>query len=117
MTTFAVEQSAPPGRDHVTFSTDWETSSSVRISATGDIDATNAAEFAEYVLQRSANCLEMLIDLRAIDFFGSAGLTALLTIAERCDRAIVTWAVIPSRAVSRVLEICDPEQTLPRATG
>jgi anti-anti-sigma factor len=117
MTTFAVEQSTPPGRDHVTFSTDWETASSVRISATGDIDATNAAQFAEYVLQRSANCLQLVIDLRAIDFFGSAGLTALLTIGERCGRADVSWAVIPSRAVSRVLDICDPEQTLPRATG
>lgn len=99
------------------FATDWETTSSVRISATGDIDATNAARFAEYVLQRSANCLQLVIDLRTIDFFGSAGLTALFTIAERCGRADVAWAVIPSRAVSRVLDICDPEQTLPRATG
>jgi len=101
----------------LTFATGWETASAVRISVVGDVDASNAAQLAEYVFQRSANCLELVVDLRAVDFFGSAGLTTLLKIAERCDRANVTWTVIPSRAVSRVLDICDPQQTLPRIGG
>ena len=117
MTTFVVEQSAPRARDRLTFATEWETASSVRISVAGDIDASNAARLTEYVFHRSANCLELIVDLREVDFFGSAGLTTLLTIAERCSHANVTWTVIPSRAVSRVLDICDPQQTLPRTTG
>lgn len=106
---------ATRSQDQLTLSTEWETASSVHISVAGDIDASNAARFADYVFHRSANCLELVVDLREVDFFGSAGLTTLLTIAERCSRANVMWTVIPSRAVSRVLDLCDPQQTLPRA--
>ncbi|MGE5693732.1 MAG: STAS domain-containing protein [Candidatus Sericytochromatia bacterium] len=117
MTTSFAEPSAGRARDRLTFSTEWETSSVVRISTTGEIDASNATRLADYVFQRSANCLELVLDLREVEFFGSAGLTTLINIHERCAQANVRWTVLPSRAVSRVLDICDPEHTLPRATA
>jgi hypothetical protein len=41
------------------------------------------------------------------------GFSALLTIDERCSHAGVNWMVTPSAAVSRVLDICDREFTIP----
>jgi len=117
MTAVFAEKSTAHARGRLTFSTQWQTASVVRISVVGDVDASNAAQLAEYVFQRSANCLELVVDLRGVDFFGSAGFTTLHIIDERCARANVTWAVVPSRAVSRVLDICDPQQKTPRATG
>lgn len=117
MTTSFAEPSAGRARDRLTFSTEWKNSSVVCISAAGEIDASNSARLADYVFHRSANCLELVLDLRDIEFFGSAGLTTLINIHDRCAQAHVRWTVMPSRAVSRVLDICDPEHTLPRTTA
>jgi anti-anti-sigma factor len=94
-------------------STTWITASIVRITASGDIDASNACELARYVFRRSANCRHLILDLQGIDFFGTAGFTTLRNVESECARASVTWTLVPSRAVSRVLEICDTRSTLP----
>jgi anti-anti-sigma factor len=104
-------------RDQLALSTEWMNSSVVRITATGDVDALNADRLAEFVFHRSANCLRLILDLTDVKFFSTAGFTTLLNIDERCARANVKWMVVPSRAVSRVLGICDPERELPVAVS
>jgi anti-anti-sigma factor len=127
MTAFAPTQptSAAASRESVaaTFvhnrlsvSTDWLDTSVVRITASGDIDASNANEFGQYVFRRAANCRRLIIDLHDVEFFATAGFSTLINIHARCEYASVDCTIVSSRAVSRVLQICDPRQILPVAT-
>jgi anti-anti-sigma factor len=95
-------------------SAEWLNSTVVRISASGEIDASNTAEMLDYVLRRGANCRSLILDMSDITFFATAGFSALRTLDVRCSRARVSWMLVDGPAVSRVLSICDPERTLPR---
>jgi anti-anti-sigma factor len=101
-------------RTALALSTEWVNSTIVRISASGEIDASNTAELLDYVLRRGANCQSLILDLRDVTFFGTAGFSALRTIDVRSSRASVKWMVVPGPVVSRVLKICDPCCELPR---
>ena len=95
-------------------SAEWLNSTVVRISASGEIDASNAAEMLDYALRRGANCRSLILDLSDVTFFATAGFSALRTLDVRCSRASVSWMLMDGPAVSRVLSICDPERALPR---
>lgn len=95
-------------------SAEWLNSTVVRISASGDIDASNAAELLDYVRRRAANCRSLILDLSDVTFFATAGFSALRTIDASSSRASVSWMLVDGPAVSRVLRICDPERALPR---
>jgi anti-anti-sigma factor len=101
------------GRGKLAFSTEWLNTAVVRISVTGEIDATNEAELRDYVFRRAANCKTLILNLHEVSFFSTAGFSALLAIHDRCSRATVSWMVIPSATVSRVLDICDRQFTIP----
>jgi anti-anti-sigma factor len=94
------------------FSAEWGPSS-VEITAHGELDASNANQFADYVQRCVAHSKSAIVNLSGLDFFGTAGFSALHTINVRCAGADVRWTVVPSRAVSRLLRICDPDNTLP----
>jgi anti-anti-sigma factor len=96
------------------FSAQWG-SSSVIITAHGELDASNANELADYVQRCAAHADSVIVNLSGLDFFGTAGFSALHTINVRCAGADVRWAVVPSKAVSRLLRICDPDHALPVA--
>jgi anti-anti-sigma factor len=98
-------------------SADWLNSTVVRISASGDIDASNTSELLDFVLRRGANCRSLILDLSGVTFFATAGFSALRTIDLRSSRASVSWVLVDGPAVSRVLTICDPERTLPRGVA
>jgi anti-anti-sigma factor len=98
-------------------SAEWVNSTVVRISASGEIDASNTAEVLDYVLRRGANCRSLILDLKDVTFFATAGFSALRTIDIRSSRASVSWMLVPGPAVSRVLRICDPRRELPRGVG
>ncbi|GFG72939.1 hypothetical protein MBOT_03040 [Mycobacterium botniense] len=83
------------------------------VTAHGELDACNAAQFTEYVHCCAAQCRRLILDLSGVEFFGTAGFSALHMISARCADADVSWTVVPSRAVSRVLQICDPDHLLP----
>ena len=100
-------------RDGLRLSTEWLNASVVRISVDGEIDASNSADMLEYVFRRGANCRSMILDLKNVSFFATAGFSALQTLDMRCTRAEVSWMLVPSRAVSRVLSVCDPRRILP----
>jgi anti-anti-sigma factor len=107
----------PSPRAALTLSTEWLSAAVVRISVRGDVDASNSAEVLDYVFRRGANCHSMIVDLTEVSFFGTAGFSTLQTIDQRCTDASVSWMLIPGRAVSRVLSVCDPRRTLPCETA
>jgi anti-anti-sigma factor len=108
---------AQPRRYQLSLTTEWLSATVVKIIASGDVDAANARELTDYVFHRAANSRRFILDLQHVEFFGTAGYTALKKIESRCSLAEVVWTVIASRTVSRVLEVCDPRHTLPLATA
>lgn len=81
----------------------------------GEIDAANADSFAAFALAQIAGSKPLIVDLTALDFFGTAGFTALHTMNVQCAADGSRWAVAASEAVGRVLRICDPSGALPVA--
>jgi len=96
------------------FSAEWGPSSVV-ITAHGELDASNANQLANYVQRCATHSKSVIVNLSDVEFFGTAGFSALHTINVRCAGADVRWAVVPSKAVSRLLRICDPDNALPLA--
>ncbi|TMS52637.1 STAS domain-containing protein [Mycobacterium sp. DBP42] len=94
------------------FATRWLPPSTAVISARGEIDAVNAADFADYVSHHIARAERVAIDLSEVDFFGTAGFYALTDIEVRCSASDVEWVVVPSKAVNRLLRVCDPDSAL-----
>jgi anti-anti-sigma factor len=94
------------------FSAAWDTSRVV-ITAHGELDASNAPEFADYFDLCITHSTPLIVDLSGVEFFGTAGFSALHLINVRCAGAKLRWAVVPSKAVTRLLRICDPDQLLP----
>jgi len=106
---------AAAGADQLTLSTTWVSPTVVRITAAGEVDASNVRSLREYVFRRAANCQRLILDLQGVKFFGTDGLTALHAINSSCERAEVNWMLLPSSAVSLVLRLCDPDRALPVA--
>ena len=94
------------------FSARWE-EDRVVITADGELDASNATQFADYFDLCITDSTPLVVDLSGLEFFGTAGFSALHLINVRCAGARLRWAVVPSKAVSRLLRICDPDRALP----
>lgn len=90
----------------------WGRSGAV-ISVGGELDAANAGELADYVQQCANSCEWLVLDLNELEFIGTVGFSALKKIADRCADAAVYCTMVPGTAVTRVLRICDPANTLP----
>lgn len=90
-------------------------SNRIAIAVLGEVDAVNGREFARYVERHTRVSRQLVLDLRAVDFFGSQGFTALFYISVHCTRSDVDWAIVASPPVRRLLSICDPESELPLA--
>jgi anti-anti-sigma factor len=97
------------------FATRWLQPSVAVITAHGDLDASNAQDFVDYTLRHAERTQRLALDLSGVDFFGTAGFSALHTLNVRCAGAGVEWVLVPSKAVSRLLRICDPDSALPIA--
>jgi anti-anti-sigma factor len=96
------------------FTAEWGPSFVV-ITAHGELDASNANQLADYVQRCAAHSKSVIVNLSGLEFFGTAGFSALHTINIGCAGAGVHWAVLPGKAVSRLLRICDPDDALPVA--
>ncbi|HME77166.1 MAG TPA: STAS domain-containing protein [Mycobacterium sp.] len=108
-----MRQPLEPWEDHTArFTAEWG-ASSVVITAHGELDASNAAQLADYVQRCAGRSESVIVNLSGLEFFGTAGFSALHTINVRCAVTDVRWAVVPSKAVSRLLRICDPDNALP----
>jgi anti-anti-sigma factor len=94
------------------FTTFWLPPSTAIVAATGELDAANATEFAQYAW-RAGRMTHLLLDLTGVEFCGSAGYSALLAFNVRCAAEGIEWVMVPSKAVSRLLHICDQDSMLP----
>jgi len=97
------------------FATRWPQPAVAVITAHGDLDASNAQQFVDYALRDAERTERLALDLSGVEFFGTAGFSALHTLNLRCAGAGVEWVLVPSRAVSRLMRICDPDSALPIA--
>jgi anti-anti-sigma factor len=95
------------------FATRWLQRSMAVITAHGELDAANAQEFVDYALRHAAHIDRLVLDLTGVDFFGTAGFSALHSVNVRCAGEKIEWALAPSSAVTRLLRICDPDSALP----
>jgi anti-anti-sigma factor len=95
------------------FATRWLQPDTAVVTAHGEIDAANSQEFVDYALRHGDRISRLVLDLSGVDFFGTAGFSALHTLNVRCAGNTVEWAAVPSAAVTRLLRICDPDSTLP----
>ena len=86
------------------------------ITVDGELDAANADQLAAYVQRIVRRSRRVVLDLRGLEFVGTAGFSALHRINVECSAAGAHWAMVPSPAVSRLLRICDPDGTLPVTT-
>ncbi|MBU8810003.1 STAS domain-containing protein [Mycolicibacterium goodii] len=94
------------------FTTRHLTASTVVVTVHGDLDASNAAHFTEYTLKSLPENARLILDLSDVGFFGAACFATLHTLNVRCAGARVDLLVVPGKAVSRVLRICDPDAGL-----
>jgi anti-anti-sigma factor len=94
------------------FSAEWDVSRVV-VTAEGELDASNAAQLADYFDLCIAHCTPLVLDLSRLKFFGTDGFSALHLINVKCAGANLRWGVVPSKGVTRLLRICDPDHTLP----
>ncbi|MGV0604262.1 STAS domain-containing protein [Mycolicibacterium sp. XJ1904] len=83
------------------------------VSAHGEIDAANSQEFVDYAMRHATELERIVVDLSGVEFFGTAGFSALHTLNVRTAGEKVEWALVPSASVSRLLRICDPDAALP----
>jgi anti-anti-sigma factor len=86
------------------------------ITVDGELDAANADQLAAYVQRSTKRCKRVVLDLRGLNFIGTAGFSALHRINVVCSGAQASWAMAPSPAVERLLRVCDPDRTLPVTT-
>lgn len=95
------------------FTTIWPDETVGIITVQGELDASNAGAFADHVDECAGTGTRLVLDLSLLDFFGTAGFSALHTINVRCANATARWALVTGGAVSRLLRVCDPDHTLP----
>src|SRR6201987_800083 len=89
------------------FGARWSASGTV-VTVHGELDAANADQLAAYV-ERSVNrSKRVILDLRGLEFIGTAGFSALHRINVVCSATQVSWALVASGAVSRLLRVCYP---------
>lgn len=63
-----------------------KTAGDVAIAATGDLDLGAADAFERDVRRHGADCRQLLVDLRGVDFLDSGGLRALLALRNLAKR-------------------------------
>ena len=88
--------------DRLLLRTAWHRTTVVRISAAGEVDASNIDRLARYVFRYGANSRRLILDLTDVKFFGVECFSVLNIIADRCTAAAVAWTLISSPAVARV---------------
>lgn len=95
------------------FDTSWPEPTTAIVAGHGELDAANGIQFVSYALRNSAKTQWLVVDLSGLSFFSTAGFSALHTLNVQCVGEDIRWALVPGRAVRRVLRICDPDAALP----
>ncbi|MEC4764382.1 STAS domain-containing protein [Mycobacterium sherrisii] len=86
------------------------------ITVDGELDAANSDQLVVYVERNARRAMRLVLDLRRLEFIGTAGFSALHRINVVCSAAQLNWAMVPSAAVERLLRVCAPDGILPVTT-
>lgn len=89
----------------------------VLITASCDIDASTAPDLCAIVQRHATGYRQLVLDLSAVEFFGTAGYSLLHRMHTRCARAAIDWVVVAGPEVQRLLRVCDPDGILPTASN
>jgi anti-anti-sigma factor len=87
------------------------------VSIAGELDASNIDQLTVWTRPFLASSRSLILDLSELDFLGAQGIRSLFAIADECKRGRITWALVPSHPVSRLLRVCDKQERLPSATS
>lgn len=85
----------------------WLDADTALITAEGSVDASNADRLDEYVQRVARRNVSIVLDLGGLEFFGTAGFSALKAASARSEQPNFRLLTVPSGAVARVLRICD----------
>jgi anti-anti-sigma factor len=96
-----------------TFAVRHPSSTRLAVAVMGEVDAVNGRDLGRYVERYTGTSTQLVLDLRAVDFFGTQAFTALYYISVHCARSNVDWMIVGSHPVRRLLSICDPAGELP----
>lgn len=83
------------------------------VAVDGELDITNVTDFVGTASDMADDSNRIVIDLRGVEFFGTAGFAALHELSTRYTEGGTPWAVVPSRNVRRVVLICDTDKFVP----
>lgn len=81
--------------------------------ASGEIDASNSTAVQAFVGELVSTRRNFVFDLSRVAFIDLSGFRALTAIDEQCQKAGLTWALVPSKAVSHLLHVLDCDTLLP----
>ena len=79
----------------------------VVLTASGEIDASNADNFSKTISRLTAEGHPLIVDLRAVDFCGVQALQVLVALDQECRESGLAWALVAGRAVQALLRIGD----------
>ena len=78
----------------------------VQVALSGEVDADNCAEMGAGLLQQGASAAELAVDVSALAFIDSSGISELLRVRETMIEAGGSFVLLePTDNVRRVLEI------------
>lgn len=106
-----------PQRYHPDFAAHWQaTEAGAVVTVSGEVDLETAPELDTVLIvaaARTPDTLPLYLDLRAVTFLGSAGLSALIAGHQQCDLAGRKLVVVAThRAVLRSLRIAELDHVL-----
>jgi len=85
------------------------------VTITGDVDAANTDEILDFASLFIPTGNTVTLDLSGVGFFAAQAVSLLNAVDGLCRTAEVSWVLIPSHAVSRVLRLTNRDATLPTA--
>ena len=104
------ELPSEPWRGHtLRLFSQWLDADTALVTAEGAVDASNADDLGAYTLRVARRSANVILDFGTLEFFGTAGFSALQEATGPGESAARRWLLIPSAAVARVLRLCDPQ--------
>ena len=83
------------------------------VSVHGEVDAANARQSSSYAQLHLTHTDRLVLDLTEVEFFATEAFSMLHTVSVAAAGKDARWALLPSAAVTRMLQICDPDGVLP----
>jgi anti-anti-sigma factor len=87
------------------------------VTISGDVDAANSSRVHDFATRFAVVGNTLILDLSGVDFFSARGISVLIAVDDACRAAEVPWTLVPSRIVSRVLQLTACDSTVPTASS